>query len=119
MGVNNYVLGLNQTHFSIAKVKITYEKKPTHISIIISLEGIENSKQKLKQRTAKESKQSCEHFQVEWLVFFSLKKTLSSNVAGSSQTLQFEFQKTKKLMTIQERQDKKGKFEILNLICKF
>lgn len=74
VGVNNYVLCLNQTHFSIAKVKITYKKKPTHISII-TLEGIENSKQKLKpKRATKESKQSCEHFQVKWLVFFPLKK---------------------------------------------
>jgi len=47
--INNYyyVLGPNQTHFSIAKVKITYEKRPKHISMI-TLEGIEKTKTETK-----------------------------------------------------------------------
>ena len=45
--INYYVLGPNQIHFSIAKVKITYETRPKHISII-TLEGIEKTKTETK-----------------------------------------------------------------------
>ena len=45
--INYYVLVPNQTHFSIAKVKITYETRPKHISII-TLEGIEKTKTETK-----------------------------------------------------------------------
>ena len=45
--INCYVLGPNQTHFCKAKVKITYETRPKHISII-TLEGIEKTKTETK-----------------------------------------------------------------------